>query len=85
MKLVELNAPNTLWNEQVQTEIVEVLEAWLADAKAGKFEGIAICGVHKTGAVETNVPCHNQHPALIGAAGLLHYRLMTVESPVPVE
>lgn len=81
MKLVELNAPNTKWNEQVQTEIVEVLEEWLADAKAGKFDGIAICGVLKGGSVETIVPCHNQHPALVGAAGILHYRLMTAVEP----
>jgi hypothetical protein len=81
-EVVSLNSPKTEWDREVQVDTVFMLEDWLQRAKAGRFDGVAICGVLKSGEVETNVAQHNQHPALIGAVTVLQTRLMRLVEPV---
>jgi hypothetical protein len=84
LKIVEFNSPTTEWDKGVQEDTVEMLEDWLQRAREGQFDGVAICGVLKSGEVETNVAQHNQHPALIGAVTVLQTRLLRLVDPVPV-
>ena len=81
-EVVSLNAPKTEWDKGVQEDTVFMLEDWLARAKEGRFDGVAICGVLKSGEVETNVAQHNQHPALVGAVTVLQTRLLRLVEPV---
>lgn len=84
-KIVAFKSPTTEWNDEVQKDTIYMLEDWLARAKEGRFDGVAICGVLKSGEVETNVAQHNQHPTLIGAVAVLQQRLLRLVDPISVE
>lgn len=47
LKVVELHTPNADWNDSVQRDMIDTLENWLVEAKAGKFDAMAFCGVLK--------------------------------------
>ena len=81
-KIVEFKSPTTEWDKDVQADILFLLDKWTGDAKAGKFDGVAICGVFKNGEVVTMVAQHNQHPALIGAVTVLQQRLLRLVDPI---
>ena len=75
LKVVTFKSEDQLWDEEVHADTVKMLEEWLADGKAGKFDAVAIVGINKIGDVETCIAQHNQHPALVGAVALLLARL----------
>lgn len=81
-KIVEFKSPTTEWDKDVQADILFLLERWTEDAKAGKLDGVAICGVLKNGEAVTMVAQHNQHPALIGAVTILQNRLLRLVEPI---
>jgi hypothetical protein len=81
-EVVSLNSPKTEWDRGVQEDTIFMLEDWLARAKEGRFDGVAICGVLKSGEVETNVAQHNQHPALVVAVTILQARLQRLVEPI---
>lgn len=81
LRVVDLNAPNTAWERRVQDDIADTLSRWMADAKAGKFDAIAICGVRKDGSVDHTVPAHDQHPALVGAVVTMTHWMIDYATP----
>lgn len=75
LKIVSLRTEEQIWNEGVQVDTIKMLEEWLEDAKAGRFDAVALVGIDKIGGVETRVAQHNQHPTMVGAVALLLARL----------
>jgi hypothetical protein len=84
-ELVTFKSKASEWEAQVQADTVYMLEKWLADAKSGRYVAVAICGVLRSGEVETNVADHDEHPALVGAVTILQARLLRSVDPIPVE
>lgn len=75
LKVVTFKSENQRWDDEVHADTIKMLEEWLEDARAGKFDAVAVVGIDKTGDVETCIAQHNQHPALVGAVALLLARL----------
>lgn len=82
MKIVEFTPAKAGWDAEVQADTIYLLEKWLADAKAGRFDAVAICGVLKSGEAVTMMAQHNQHPALVGAVTILQQRLLRSVDPI---
>lgn len=85
LKVVDLNAPNTAWERQVQDDIVSTLEKWVLAAKAGTYDAIAICSVLKDGGVDTDIPAHGQHGVLVGAIATLQHWTIDAAPALPLE
>jgi ABC-type transport system involved in cytochrome c biogenesis permease component len=85
LRVVELKSPTTVWDKDVQADMLFLLERWTEDVKSGKLDALAICGVQKDGQAVTMIAQHNQHPALIGAAAILQKRLHDIVAPIIVE
>lgn len=84
MEVVKFKSPANEWDEQVQLDTVKMLKDWLEQAERGEFVGVAICGVVRSGEVQTNVADHNNHPALVGAVTILQGRLLRMVEPYQV-
>lgn len=82
-ELVQFKPRASEWDQQVQADTIFMLESWLSEAKEGKYVAVAICGVMRSGEVETNVAHRDLHPALVGAVTILQTRLLRMVEPIP--
>lgn len=69
--VIGLRTEPQVYAEEVRADIVETLELWLADAKAGKLRAVAMCAILKDGSTINNVPKHDEHAALIGTISMM--------------
>lgn len=56
-------------------DLVEVLERFLARARAGELHGLALAAATDTGAVVTEFVCINKSIATLAAVAMLNHRV----------
>lgn len=74
-KVVSMNGAPILEPGEADSDIVEVLEQHLAEARAGRTVAVAICSVNHEGWVLNSFNLHSHKFTLLGALSELHYRL----------